>query len=59
MKIGEYDIEILFLKANDHHILGENKRAIQCCDKIKEINPKNKTDVKLLEKIDSSDYLNF
>ena len=54
LKIGEYDIEVLILKANAHFLLGENKRAIQCCDKIKEIDPKNKGVTELLEKIESS-----
>ena len=54
LKIGEYDVEVLLLKANAHYILGENKRAIQCCEKIKEIDPKNKGVIELLENIGQS-----
>jgi tetratricopeptide (TPR) repeat protein len=42
LDIGEYDVDVLLLKAYSHQKLGENKRAIQCCEKIKEIDPKNK-----------------
>ena len=42
LEIGSYDVEVLLLKAYSHQKLGENKRAIQSCEKIKEIDPKNK-----------------
>ena len=51
LAIGSYDVEVLSLKANAHHCLGENKLAIQCCRKIKEIDPKNKFVLELLAKI--------
>lgn len=51
LEIGSYDIDVLILKANSHHILGQNKSAIMCCDKIKEIDPKNKAVSDLLSKI--------
>ena len=54
LEIGSYDIDVLILKANAHYKLGENKNAIKCCDKIKEIDPKNKTVIELLKKIESS-----
>lgn len=54
LQIGSYDTEVLILKANAHYFIGEYKRAIQCCDKIKEIDPKNKSVVELIEKIESS-----
>lgn len=53
LEIGEYDTEVLILKANSHYRIGENKKAIQCCDKIKEIDSKNKAVSELLEKINS------
>ena len=53
LEIGTYDTEVLILKANAHYKIGEMKRAIQCCDKIKEIDPKNKAVAELLEKIES------
>ena len=51
LEIGSYDVDVLILKANSHHILGEDKRAIQCCNKIAEIDPKNKAMRELLSKI--------
>lgn len=51
LEIGSYDIEVLLLKAYSHQKLGENKRAIQCCEKIQEINPKNKAVIALLEEL--------
>ncbi|MGI0056237.1 MAG: tetratricopeptide repeat protein, partial [Nitrosarchaeum sp.] len=54
LKIGAYDIEVLILKANSHYYLGEHKQAIQCCNKIKEIDPKNKAVSELLSKIESA-----
>lgn len=54
LEIGTYDIEVLILKANSHYYLGEHKQAIQCCQKIKEIDPKNKAVSELLLKIEST-----
>ena len=48
LKLGT---DVLLLKAYSHQKLGENKRIIQCCDKIKEIDPKNKAVAKLLDEI--------
>ena len=53
LDIGSYDIDVLLLKAYSHQKLGENKRAIQCCDKIREIDPKNKAITKLLKSLNS------
>ena len=54
LKIAILDAEVLILKANSQYHLGENKQAIQCCNKIKEIDPKNKAVAELLSKIESS-----
>lgn len=51
LDIGAYDVEVLTLKANSHYFLGEPKKALACCEKIKEIDPKNKTVAELLSKI--------
>ena len=51
LNIGSYDVEVLTLKANSHYFLGEPKKAIACCNKIKEIDPKNKAVAELLSKI--------
>ena len=53
LQIGTYDIDVLFLKAYSHQKLGENKRAMQCCEKIKEIDPKNKALLNLLDELNS------
>jgi tetratricopeptide (TPR) repeat protein len=53
LEIAIFDIDVLILKANSHYSLGEHKLAIQCCKKIKEIDPKNKTVSELLSKIES------
>ena len=54
LKIATLDTEVLTLKANSHYQLGENKKAVQCCNKIKEIDPKNKAVAELLSKIESA-----
>lgn len=54
LEIATFDIEVLTLKANSHYYLGEKKQAIQCCNKIKEIDPKNKAVAELLSKIESA-----
>ena len=54
LEIATFDIEVLILKANSHYYLGEHKQAIQCCNKIREIDPKNKAVSELLSKIDST-----
>ena len=53
LEIGSHDIDVLLLKAYSHQKLGENKRVIQCCDKIREIDPKNKAVSELLEQLNS------
>jgi len=53
LEIGSYDIDVLLLKAYSHQKLGENKRAIQCCDKIREVDPKNKAVSELLKQLSS------
>ena len=53
LEIGTYDVDVLLLKAYSHQKLGENKRAIQCCEKIKEVDPKNKAVSELLTQLNS------
>jgi len=53
LEIGKYDVDALLLKAYSHQKLGENKRAIQCCKKIKEVDPKNKPASELLTQLNS------
>ena len=51
LEISSYDVEVLLLKAYSHQKLGERKLVIQCCDKIREVDPKNKSLSKLLESL--------
>ena len=53
LEIATYDVSVLLLKAYSHQKLGENKKVIQCCEKIKEIEPKNKSVSELLKQLDS------
>lgn len=53
LEIGAYDTESLLLKAYSHQKLGENKKAIQCCEKIQEVDPKNKAVTELLVQLNS------
>ena len=53
LEIGSYDIDVLLLKAYSHQKLGENKRAIQCCEKIREIDSKNKAVSELMTQLNS------
>lgn len=53
LEIAAYDVDALLLKAYSHQKLGENKRAIQCCKKIQEIDPKNKSVSELLAQLNS------
>ena len=54
LKIGSYDPEALLLKANAHYKLGQISESKSCCEKIKEIDPKNKGVQELYEKISKS-----
>ena len=51
LEISSYDIDVLLLKAYSHQKLDERKQTIQCCDKIREIDPKNKAVSELLEQL--------
>ena len=53
LEIGSYDVDVLLLKAYSHQKLGENKRALQCCEKIQEVDPKNKAVTELLSQLNS------
>lgn len=54
LEIGEYDTDVLLLKANAHFKLQQIKECIQCCEKIKEIDPKNKSVKELLGKVEKN-----
>ena len=54
LEIAEFDTEVLLLKANAHFRLVELSQAKHCCEKIQEIDPKNKAVKELLEKIENT-----
>ena len=51
LRIGSYDVDVLLLKAYSHKRLGEKRQAVECCHKIREIDPKNKQVSELLEQL--------
>ncbi len=53
LAIGSYDIDVLLLKAYAHQKLSENSKAVKCCKKIQEIDPKNKAVLALLAELDT------
>jgi tetratricopeptide (TPR) repeat protein len=53
LDIGAYDVDALLLKAYSHQKLGESKRAILCCEKILEVDPKNTPVAELLKQLHS------
>jgi len=53
LDISSYDPETLLLKANSLFELGQHNEAIKCCNKIQEIDPKNKAALELLSKINT------
>lgn len=54
LKIATHDIDVLILNANSYFRLGNFVQAINNCNTIKEIDPKNKGVKELLEKIKSA-----
>ena len=54
LEIGSYDVDVLLLKAYAHQKLGENKSVVHCCQKIQEVDPKNKAVSELLKQLNSS-----
>ena len=53
LEISSYDTETLLLKANAMFQLGKYHESIKCCNKIREIDPKNKSILELLSKINT------
>jgi len=54
LEIAEFDSEVLLVKANAHFRLGELEKSKQSCEKIQEIDSKNKAVKELLEKIENT-----
>jgi len=54
LEIAEFDSEVLLVKANAHFRLGELEKSKQCCEKIQEIDSKNKAVKEMLERIENT-----
>jgi len=52
LKINENDVEALLLKANVHLFLKENDVALDCCEKILHVEPKNPQAQQILDKLE-------
>ena len=53
LETGDSDVEVLLLKAYSHQKLQEDEIAIDCCEKIKSLDPKNKSVLTLLSELNS------
>ena len=51
LEIGEYDTQVLLLKARAHLDLGQTGQCKTCCEKILEVDPKNRGVRELYEKL--------
>ena len=53
LETGDSDVEVLLLKAYSHQKLQENEIAIDCCEKIQSLDPKNKSVFNLISELNS------
>ena len=53
LETGDSDVEVLLLKAYSHQKLQENLIAINCCKKIQDLDPKNKSVFNLIYELNS------
>ena len=53
LETGDSDVDVLLLKAYSHQKLQEDKIAINCCEKIQDLDPKNKSVPNLLSELNS------
>ena len=52
LSIGEFDTEALLLKANVHLYLKEYKVVKECCNKILQVDPQNKSANQILDNLE-------
>jgi len=52
LSIGEFDTEALLLKANVHLYLKEHKAVKECCNKILQVDPQNKSANQILDNLE-------
>ena len=53
LETGDSDVDVLLLKAYSHQKLQENSIAINCCKKIQDLDPKNKSVFNLISELNS------
>ena len=53
LETGDSDVDVLLLKAYSHQKLQENSIAIDCCEKIQDLDPKNKSVFNLISELNS------
>ena len=53
LETGDSDVDVLLLKAYSHQKLQENSIAIDCCKKIQNLDPKNKSVFNLISELNS------
>ena len=51
LETGDSDVDVLLLKAYSHQKLQENSIAIDCCKKIQDLDPKNKSVFNLISEL--------
>ena len=51
LEIGTYDLDALAIKASVHLNLKNKDKVIECCDKIKELDPKNKSLIEIEDEL--------
>jgi len=51
LDIGEFDLDALAIKASVYLNLKNREKVIQCCNKIKELDPKNKSLIEIEEEL--------
>ena len=53
LEIGIFDLDALAIKASVYLNLKNKEKVIECCNKIKELDPKNKAVINLLSELNS------
>jgi Flp pilus assembly protein TadD len=52
LTLNHNDTEALFMKANLHIYLKDKEQAVDCCERLRKIDPKNKEIDEILDKLE-------
>jgi tetratricopeptide (TPR) repeat protein len=52
LALSHNDTEALFMKANLHLYLKDKEQAVDCCERLRKIDPKNKEIDEILDKLE-------